>query len=276
MPENAFNPIHEAHAIERVVFALQFSESVGAPTVRDIDEVLEQFSEELPRKDEIQDLRVSISNTPSSGLAHSQTGELSGIIRQRISADGSIEDELRASLDTLQYQTSKYTRWNDIWGKTGSYFKAALPEYLNRADLFSVTLNYLDRFFWNGDFGAFSPSELLREDSRFLAHHIFQLDDLWHSHTGAFLKVDGHTKRLMNVNLDCIDHKDDARGPRSIGIRITLTDSFNQDGYEALDVTSELAPSLVNDHMSAMHDMNKDILRSLITDDMASRIGLDE
>lgn len=268
-----FKPIHDAHAIEQVVFILQFDRLTDDTLFMEIAKAAEQFQSELPGRSKIQGLNfLAATNQPV------QTVQNSGIAFRKVAPDGAIENELRIDRDSIVFKTTLYSRWNAAWSQASKYFNALVSNYAAQARLTGITINYVDKFEWIGDITKCRPSLLLRPESKYLCSHVFEQADLWHSHTGAFIRVDQYTKRLLNVNIDFLDESRFDEVRRVVAITTVLTDQLNQQGYDPyLSKGSDIdIIGFIDDHMMSLHVFGKKVFGNIINDEMSKRIALIE
>ena len=71
-----------------------------------------------------------------------------------------------------------------------------------------------------------------------------------------------------------LDEQGPEGGRRVVSIATALTDLMNQPGYAALDVSPESVESIVNEHMNQLHVVGKNLLGSIISEQMSKRIAL--
>lgn len=266
-----FEPIYAAHAIEQVAFIVQFDRPFDNETFHTIKALADQFKDELPGNAEIQGFSIAFG-VPVVAQAE-QNQSINGLVRRSVARDGSLECELRIERSVITFVTTRYTRWSNVWEQANKYLNAILPHYLKSANLIAVGLNYVDKFVWNGDLNKANAKYLLRNDSKYICNHIFETDEFWHSHTGAFIRVDDITRRLLNINLDYLDELRPEGQKRIVSITTTVTDQFNQPGYGAY-LSNDNSIGLINTHMQNMHDFGKTVLEDLITENMSKRIAL--
>lgn len=268
-----FEPIHEAHSIEQVLFVLQIGGSLDDLTFSKVREVAEQFVPELPGRSEIQSLTVAIGTPGPVGQIPS--GPLGGMMFRRTRPDGTIESELRVERASITFRTTLYTRWDAVWTHARKYFDALIQKYIAQAPILAINLNFVDKFVWTGKAAECRPDLLLQPGSEYLCPHIYTAQDLWHSHTGAFLRIDNKTKRLLNVNVDCVDEN---RSPtelrRVITITTVLVDSMNQPGYEPTEIMANNACEFLGTRMHQLHLFSKKVFGNTINDAMRRRIAL--
>lgn len=268
-----FEPIHAAHAIEQVVFVLRFETPLEDEIFAQVREATKRFESELdmPRRVRLQGVSFLIHpGVPASSLPP----QTSGLMLQRMRADGSIEKELRVDSNSITFMTSLYTRWDAVWMQARGYFEVLAPIYAPHTKIQAVGLNYLDKFEWIGDKSKCRAEALLRVGSEYLCSHIFKAEDFWHSHTGAFIRADEQTKRLLNVNVDFLDEirGDDIR--KVISVTTSLTDLMNQPEYTLLEVSAEQIVKFIDDHTKKLHVFGKNVFANIINEEMSKRIAL--
>jgi uncharacterized protein (TIGR04255 family) len=273
MPDNQnqngrFEPLHEAHAIEQVIFVVQIDRPLDDTNIAAIYKVAEQFQPELPGRVEIQGFALTIGSRGPSGPISA------GRVFSRTRPDGTTESELRVERDSVTFRTSLYTRWNEIWGQARKYFDAIVPMYVGQANISGISLNYVDKFLWVGVPAECRPNILLRPESIYLCPYVYNVQDLWHSHTGAFMRVSNETKRLLNVNVDCLDENRPNGIQRVVAITTVLSDLINQPGYAPSQVAANAATEFLDTRMRQLHDFGKEVFGKIINDDMCRRIAL--
>lgn len=264
-----FEPIHEAHAIEQVLFALQIDRPLDDAAFSEVRKVAEQFQSELPGHAEIQGITLAIGApgpTPQDALA--------GSVFRKVRPDGTIESELRVDRLSVTFRTTLYTRWDAVWIRARKYFDAVIPKYVSQASISGIGLNFVDKFAWSGKPTECRPDSLLRKGSKYICPHIYLAQDLWHSHTGIFLRVDDATKRLLNINIDCVDENRPNGSRRVIAIKTVLTDLINQPGYVPSKVAAGDVGGFLDAHMQKLHVFGKEVFGSTINDEMSKRIAL--
>jgi len=268
-----FEPIHAAHAIEQVVFVLQFDEPLSEEIFAQVQARAKQFETESDMPRLIRRAGISISFSPA-GQSAQPPQQKPGFMLRRMRADGSIEKELRVEPDSIAFMTSLYTRWDAIWVQAKNYFKQLAPLYAANSRLVGIGLNYVDKFIWTGDKAECRASALLRADSKYLCPHIFEAQDFWHSHMGAFIRTDEETKRLLNVNVDHLEENRADEMRRVVSVITVLTDMLNQQDYTPVEVSAENIDQFLDRHAKGLHLFGKEVLGNIINDEMSKRIAL--
>jgi uncharacterized protein (TIGR04255 family) len=264
-----FDPVHDAHAIEQVVFVLQVDRPLEDQTFVEAREAAAQFIIDLPGRTELQGMGLMIG---AVGIG-SPAPPIMGTVFSRTNPAGIVESELRIERMTVTFRTTLYTRWDAVWAQARKYFDVLVPKYVTTARVTGISLNFVDRFVWTGPIAECRPVLLLRPSSKYVTPAVYEAPDLWHSHTGAFLRADKQTKRLLNVNIDYVDGVPPSK-KRTVVITTVLNDMFNQPNYEATEVTEKSAAALFDAHMQQMHSFGKNVFGNIINDEMKKRIAL--
>lgn len=265
-----FDPVHAGHAIEQVVFALRFDGVLEDPSLLSLRSSASHFERDLPGEGEISGISINFG-APLPGGAPLQPG----FLRRKGSPTGLIEKELRVERSSITFITNIYSRWNDIWPEAERYFSSLAPEYLRAGlKIMGLGLIVVDKFVASSGVSNPRPDALLNRDSNFFARSVLSAVDLWHNHTGFFEKPDEKTKRLVNVNIDCVNEKKDGADRRVVIITKIINDAFNQPGSEPSNFDEDGTMLAISAHMSSMHKLEKSILKDIINQEMATRIAL--
>lgn len=266
---NCFNPIHEAHAIEQVLFVVQVDRPLNDDELTKVRQVALRFKtkDELPAITELQGFTFGIGVGSPSPIQN-------GFMLYRTWSDGTVEKELRVERNSITFRTLHYSRWANQKEEAKKYFEAIIPLFSENNRITGISLNYIDKFVWSGDLENCHANFLLRPESDYVCPHIFNAKDLWHSHTGAFIRVDNKTKRLLNVNADFLD-ENQPDGPRRIVIIATvLTDMLNQPGYEPFDMSKANVMMEIEAKLHQLHIFGKEVFSNILNEEMSKRIAL--
>ncbi|MBI3774593.1 MAG: TIGR04255 family protein [Gammaproteobacteria bacterium] len=267
-----FEPIHEAHSIEQVLFVLQFERPIDDVNFAEALKIAEQFQNELPGRAEIQGFELAIGAPVIVGPI--PLGPSIGSVFRRIGPDGTVQNELRLQRTSMTFRTSLYTRWDAVWTQTLKYFSDIIIKYAAQTRMSGISLNYVDKFAWVGGVTECRPNLLLRQGSSYLCPHVYAAKDLWHSHTGSFLRVDDKIKRLLNINVDYLDEHPPTGSRRVVTITTVMSDLINQLGYAATEIPTNNVVEFVDAHMRQLHDFGKEVFGQIINDEMCKRIAL--
>lgn len=265
MPAN-FEPLHSAHAIEQVLLGVQFQKPLDDAGMREA-RVAAGTPPELPGRAELRGFALQAAGAPRAMST--------GFSFTRMRADGTEEAEFQVQRHLISFRTMLYTRWSDISAQAYGLFSTVLPVFLQRGTIAGIALNYVDKFISSSLPPDGDVRPILQRTSPYLAPRVFESTNLWHTHSGAFSRPDDRTRRLIAVNVDYITEKIEERDRTALVINSTLTDAFNQNGYEPLHVLPDDGMTFVKQTFERLHQGDKEVLRSIITGDLARRIALD-
>lgn len=270
-------PFSDAHSIEVVSAAINFSEPLTEVSwkkvTRDADAIRKAagLSETMPA---IQ-FMIGAPPSPATGPPVSATLFMSS---KAIDVSGMP----RAPLETLTIgraglalQTTVYTRWDAFFERMRMLLVPPLRAALRSTGILSLRLEYKDSFRFVGD-GPPIAARLLNLKSGLIAPHVFENEQLWHSHTGFFEQAAGCKERLVQINIDANVSADTGTPDvsfRSVTITTAVQNNLTSGGSESLDNEEELANSQIA-MFDSLHQRSKDLFRQIISNETASQVGI--
>jgi uncharacterized protein (TIGR04255 family) len=268
MPEIArFEPIFPAHAIERCSITIMFDQELPAKAFQKVlDQAMPVFRN---AGYENVGLVVGVSFDARTGRVGPITGPAPA---NYISADRSTNFLLAPN--SLSIQTGRYVRWRPFIGQFNEMIGPIVPGYSDTINIQGVQLEYLDRFFWMGNWDDIEWRSLLKEGSEFIAGVARQARRQWHCHTGWFEPMTAELRRLVNVNLDVADavRPGEAEARPSVGILTLIRDHVPTNPGEP--VPHPIEPDTVVPSLENLHRDLKILLSRIITTHMTDRIQL--
>lgn len=259
-------PVSTAHAIERTRIAVAFSPELSSKTVEAAGKAADPAAANLglfPRM---------VLNSDNFALGFGPDGpklagrKLVGWQITNAAEVGSGTEALLVDQSGIQYETSVYVRWAlflDRFLKLTGDTLAALDAV---SDAQVVTLEYFDRFVFEGEQEEGRPGDLL--DSRLvdvLGEPAKSGKELWHLHRGWF-GSEGGERFLVNQNLDAvIGQTMDGKPIRTVQI-MTKIERRVADGAISLIAFAPL--------LEKMHALSKATLVGVLNPDAQSKIGL--
>lgn len=271
----SWRPIHENHAIDVMAAVLTFSEPVPALLFRKALKASEDaaFDAGLRSRHFVQGLEFTmgpagLSAGPSQGA--NVRGQMFNSLAdaENAVASSQLGEQLHVHQNQLVYRTWQYVSWSWQSERLRTLFSPALQVLAGSISIQSQRLEYLDRFRSDGNPPGSELESIIRKDSQFIAPHVFLEEDLWHSHTGAFLPSIDTTKRLQQVHLDLLP--DPPTGARWLNIMTAREDRFDDLSLDAVETNADVMLEAYN----VMHSELKTLLAAIITDSMARRIYL--
>lgn len=266
-----FEPLHAAHAIEQLVLVLQLNRQLSDEELLSVRRAMISLQSELPATQQLRALNFALINgTPS--VAPSEVD--AGLSLSCIGKNGSVEKELKLERQSITYRCTVYTRWAEVRADCLRYFATLLPHFHDDILISALGLTFVDKFVWTGNSKDASPKNLLADDSPYFGRYVFDLNDMWHAHTGAFLSPSVETKRLLNINIDCVDELGSEVPKRVVGISTVATDMLNQPGYAPCAIDAHGSLEFLTNRIDQLHSVLKDVFGKLINQDMKARINL--
>ncbi len=278
-----FEPIHEAHAIEQAAVTLQFGRPIDPGSFKNAVAAFRQRYAAgdgaiLPGDVQLQQATFGFQIGNLALGQPAQAGLSMGHMFSRTSPSGVVEKDLRLNAFSIAFRTCVYSRWADLAADAKGFLEVLLPFYGDSLPIASLGYSVVDKFIWKGPSGQCNPKLLLRPQSKYVCPHVFNTSDMWHSHTGVFLKEDASTKRLLNLNVDCVDEALPPGDTRTVvSITTVVTDSLNQPGYQpSTPLPQEEVAAFVSAKLNCLHSFSKSVFSETINDTMCRRIALVE
>lgn len=272
--KTGFVPVHDAHAIEQLTATVAFARPLSDTEMRKAAESLSHFESTLPGLHQILGMGFSIGPQGVNPIMSNVAGVPAGVIRTFTSPKGLVVKELKLERQALTYRTLEYTRWDSVWGEARGYFAGVLAELPRELLLSGYVLSYSDKFIWQGELAEMRADLLLRSGSRFVSPSTFEANDLWHCHSGQFLRAGEAVKRLVVVDCDCVDEQDAGPSQRVVRIGTTMTEMLNQPGYAPLDVPLPDAMSRLDTSFPELHKLLKGVFAEVVNDAAAEAVAL--
>jgi hypothetical protein len=274
-----WQPIHDNHAIDVMAVVVSLAEAMPEKLFRQVSKLLEEkaFSAGLRSRHALGAFQISIS--PSGGILP-QGANQQGLMFNALfetpegeSIPGKLAEQVQ--IDTLRiiYRTWRYVSWSWQAEHLRSLVRPALDSLLPIVAVGSLRFEYLDRFSFAGPTGAADLALVLRKGSPVIPPYVFEQRDLFHSHTGAFIRNAKGQRRLHMTNIDLLDEPAMAAAEQVRWVNITTASEARF--IEPVDPPPENA-DIIFDFLDAMHEELKNNLEAVITPQMASRIYLRE
>jgi uncharacterized protein (TIGR04255 family) len=279
-----WRPAHQTHAIERVNLTIQFAEPVPArawqPTIDDATIRLQGagFGQAPLPAVTFGAPGVQIVFGPSASLSAAQGQAAPQPSANRafvLIEDGQPREEVQITRQQLVFGVNRYMGWESLCGRLGEVFRGVIEKGLEISPASLIKLEYWDRFSYDGEPNEADYSNLLTQQSGYVPNFVFGIRDVFHSHSGHFLRHEP-SKRLLNINIDV----GDVEAPlmegasvvpgahRSAGIYTMCQDTFSDPVQGSLDFEGVMSA------LNEMHSTLKTVLGDVITEQMSSRISL--
>jgi len=261
----AWRPLQPNHAIERVRIVVRFQGELTSKFIRKLAADGEELRVTLgfTSKNLREGHKIDVS--PAGVSLGNRGAELLGWDWQKLSPANSPLETFLVEKQHLVYETAEYTRWGNFISRFEEVALPTLEALIAVVDVAAVSLEYVDRFFFDGAPTEASPSGVLTGFLGVLPDNAENGQDLWHLHRGWFEAIAGE-QLLINQNFDAQDGALISGEPvRSLQM-LTKT--------ELRPASSEFDYSTLRPHLDSMHDRSNALFRNVLTEEMQGRVGL--
>ena len=260
-------PVNEDNAIKIAAFAFELHpESINQDILETIQEKYHEgffssYNNIIPHTEmvvKITESEKQITNNTLGGLSLLQTD-----------AAGNKIWELEINKNAIIATCHKYTRWNPVFDQTKVYLKEIIRATGQDINIRGLTLEYIDEFTVLNNLNNSWKEELFLMETKYLPKHIFELSDPWHSHHGFFISGEKslNNRILINLNIEYIVSNQNM-------YRLIIRSQHRSLMENTLLFNSENIDSLINDAMVENHEINKDLLRDLLSESALQAINL--
>jgi uncharacterized protein (TIGR04255 family) len=259
-----FEPASTAHSIERCALAFNFSHELPPKVLnRALDQSIAAFRNAGLERKEMHGFQIDLAEGKTVPLS-------SGGPVQFISADKSTI--LVFNTNSVVLRTGRYVRWSPFIGQVEELLMPIIRQYCESVNLLSINLEYLDAFRWTGTWENFQWRDLLEETNGFIASKASAAQKQWHAHSGWFDFFPSGIRRLTKVNIDIVERLLDGEKIPTI----TILSGLKDEAFASLGdpVTTSLECDAIMSRLEDLHSELKGLLKGLLKDQMAERIGL--
>lgn len=261
-----FAPKTGGHSIAEVVFGLTFSEPFTADKIDELAESKDSWREFLPRVGRSSGFEFTID--VQAGISAPMVTPAPGAIFDRLNPDGTISWRLNVQQNSIYVNCLDYTSWTEIRPRAMELLKTASLLLATDTGVSTIVLQYVDIWEWASERNGYDLRSLLRPEK--VVPGVFDKGPNWHQHFGWFRPSDamGGGRILERFHLDAVD--DPSTKP---SVKLDGFLSFEPENKPVMGGAFWQSPQ-VDALFDGLHDLNKDIVRGLLTEDMANRIGL--
>lgn len=264
----SWNPIHPHHAIERTRIVVQFKDKLPQKTILKLGEAFDKHRAEFgfgPRV-EVQTHTLVVGQDVASPQMLAQQARGWQYLRE--ASQGVVLEAIVLDPEGLVYECVEYTRWADFWGRASVMVLPLVDGLSSVTDLRLFSLEYFDRFVFNGAPNQASPVNLITGNLiENLPESAKSGEELWHLHRGWY-ETSRDIRVLINQNIDANEGKN-ASGDivRAVGVYTKV---------ERRNRSDMVDPSCLGQDIEKMHEISKVVFSSAINDAIKDRIGLDD
>ncbi|MGO7331753.1 hypothetical protein [Rhizobium leguminosarum] len=272
--------LHNSNAIEGAAITVRFleplSSMIAKKAVREVEGLAS--SEGFMDKQPLQQIQVQLNPRNSDILQTAMSGMLfqhNSLVRD---ATGNVGPQLMRQFvvqpEQAVMQISQYRGWEKEWPAANKMLAAALKIASAAVPIAAFRLEYLNRFLFEGAAEEGDVNELLQK-SDFIAPHVFEAPDLFHSHTGRFdqVSLSPPKRRLSQVNADLqiLGPPHPTAGNRTLALMLAVEWQFADPG---LEIDPPKVGEVTTEYFSCLHDDIHALLKKLIDSKFASENNL--
>lgn len=260
-----WQPLHEAHAIERVRLLIGFKEPLPSKVLRNVSEPIaaepgKYFFDEVARVDStILELQIGPGGEPKP-----QPAGQNGTVFRRHSGPAVVE-ELALRDSVFGYMTSQYGRWRNFVDRLEGTLVPPAISALQVADASLVKLEYWDTFAFNGDAKKANVAEVLAHVPSGIPEESAAGATTWHNHVGWF-EADEGNRLLINQNFDAVDRThEDGTVERVLNVYTLVEERFDH---------WSLSEENLKELLDKLHQRSIELLGAALKPEFRKEIGL--
>ena len=268
---NTYLPYSEKHSVQEAQIALHFQ----APFDRlDIERARNAAEAELkgalPRAAEILGGTFTIDATSREMTVAPPQPALAGFERSRVRGDGKPACALRLADAALSVNVANYEGWEITRCQSVAYMLVTLSQLpLNVNPVMRVSLQFIDKYAFNGALDDADARLLFRDDSEYIARRCFAAGLLWHCHTGWF---DQHSHGRILNHLNIASAVIDECPTITIDHNAVLQLNLPRQSTESLLEPAEPNAG-INAILNGLYNGNRAILGNILTPEMYHKAG---
>ncbi len=269
----SWKPITDTHAIERVRFILGFQEEL---TQKTFDELVASFEKNYSEdygfnkhnKAKQLSVKISLSNNVVQNTEQKPANPIHQFQRTTDSDENNVLEHLNIARSEISFEVLDYTRWINFYKTVQKLIKQITDITAKTVDINQLTLEYWDKFAFEGDTKNADPRLFLKNLEYHLPETVFTNGDMWHLTKGWLQTAGSETEKIL-VNLNCTAHDAEHIKTKEIHrlIEIHTLTTFRK-------VYSENSIDTLVEDMQTLHKVSKDAFSDNLLDGTKQMIGL--
>ena len=274
---NGYMPYADEHSVQEAVVAIHFRSAFESRVAeRLLEAVKPALTAGLPLCRLVHKLPSVNIQENGGGLTFQRAdneSRLAGFEFARIQANARPARVVRFFDNTLTVNFLDYESWMTTRKDSLDYFKTILSALaLEENPAASFNLRYIDRYTFDGPAQSSRADLLMQRNNDYLSARCFGAGPYWHCNTGWFERLDGKDWVLNQLEV----------GSGEVDQAPTVT--INHNGICQLDTVRQSVDSIfdppsetgagIESALDYMHGRNKEVLRNMLLEDVAQRIGL--
>ncbi|RJF98994.1 TIGR04255 family protein [Noviherbaspirillum saxi] len=261
-------PITESHAIQSVIFVLEWQGEISDRALQEVQSLGQSLKSHFPISTVQKVVMVNLDQATSGSPAIQQNGDaMGGVVFQRMGKFGQVASQMVVSRNNCLIAINEYSRWDAILEAVMRYYKIVLPPILREKSIGSIALQYNDMFTWKDEPANLNLREVFKTDTPYLAPNSFEQKGLWHCHHGFIRDLEGVDGTCLdNINVSVVNNQDD----RAIQILTSHKLTLNS----PLRIATKDYLQSIEKYQNILHQENKLVLGQLLSEEVCEKIKL--
>lgn len=263
-------PFAGQHAIQSAAFALDFVSELDISEVDTVQAAAIALHSEFSTPVVLQQKnKLEFKFEPGTSGSSTSSTEANGFVLQRPSSIPNAPLRLiNVTRTGILIAINDYTRWNKFKGDIDKYLSILLKPIDSQKAIASIGLQVNDVFLWKSDPVDLKLDEVFTKDNPYIASNALKISSLWHSHHGYLIDQTEPIKykQLDNINVS----RTEVDGVPHIQILTSHRVTFSEPLYKFWSVNKTNFLKILDN----LHDSNKLVLRSLLTQTVQDKISL--
>lgn len=264
----SWTSLHPDHAIERVRVEIHFSEALPTKIIDSLGASFDPRRSEMrfePRA-EHQLANIDFAENGALTVPAGPVPTRKGWRSVRLAGPNLPVEAITFEPKSMTYESADYRGWEKAVVRFKKVFGGLLAEAGRAVNANTVILDYMDRFFFQGEPKDADPTQLLRSELLpQIPDEVRRGQDLWHVHRGWFEYFEGD-KYLVSQNLDSQEgaiQSGQIRRSVQIYSRVELRAAGN--GLEM---------AMIDAKLEHMHNRCNGVVRDALVEGIARKVGL--
>ena len=264
-------PYSEKHSVQEAQIALHFQAPFDQPDIeRARNAAAADLKGALPRAAEMLGSTFTIDAASGEMTVAPLQPALAGFERSRVRGDGKPAGTLRLAGAALSVSVANYEGWEIARRQSIAYMLVTLSQLpLNVNPVMRVSLQFIDRYAFNGALDKADARLLFRDDSEYIARRCFTAGPLWHCHTGWFDQhIHGRILNHLNIASAVIDECPTVTIDHNAVLQLNLP----RQSTDALREPPEPNAG-IDAILNGLYNSNRAILGSILAPEMRPKTG---
>lgn len=248
---------NKENSIQEAIFSITFANKFDKEDIQKFLILKEVLKDDFPITNNVIHTHFQVGD-----IIETPQSDIGGVIFCDKNEDGNSDWVIKVQEDFIAVSCLNYKGWLKTWPKALNYLETIIETVNISNTIKCIALRYINRFVSNAEGQDQYPwNDIFKPDSPYLSTNIKKNKLVWHLFQGWFENDDIiNCMCLNNVNLDSILNNQEL---------ITNINLLRQAQCEDIPKTK------IDAFMNQLHNEIKNILKEIVSLEMAQKIGLD-